>query len=271
MKKILKLYFFGVGLGLKSLFKLKKINLRILEMILLPLNYWRCIETPMVLNGLNPQKKDKILDIGSPKLLSLFLSKKFDLKVISSDVNNYFISYCKDFVNVLNINKNYSQKIIDAQKINLKDNSIDKIYAISVFEHIPNKGDTLAIKEVKRILKKGGIFILTIPYGDKFEIEYKNPKNFYYSKDINSDLKNNKNFYQRRYDEKSLYDRIILPSKMKLIDKKYVGERSKLLSKFSFPFFSFINIFLSKINHTLPSKNLKEIKNPCMVYLEFKK
>jgi len=267
MGVITNLWFFGVMLGLKTIYKLKTINLRILEMIILPMNYWRCIETPLILKGLNPKKEEEILDIGSPKLLSLFLAKKFGAKVISSDINEYFINYSKNFSKILGIKDRYNIKTIDARKINLKDNSIDKVYSLSVFEHIPKEGDKKAIKEVKRILKNNGIFILTIPYTKDFKVEYKNPRKFYYS----NSKKREKVFYQRYYDEKALDERIITPSGMTLIDKKYVGQKSKLLSKFSFPFFSFLNLILSKLNHSGPSENLENVKNPCMAYLVLKK
>ena len=270
MKGTIRLYFFGVGLGIFSILKLRKINKRILEMIYLPMNYWRSIETPLILDSLNPKEGETILDIGSPKLLSFYLSKKFNVKVIASDVNDYFIDYCNDFSKVLDFNGSYETKILDATRLNIKSNSIDKVYALSVFEHIPKEGDITAMKEVRRVLKKGGIFLLTIPYGNKFQNEFRNKKRFYYSN--NSNLGKNDNvFYQRRYDEVNIYKRIINPSGMKLIKIKYVGEKSKLLSKFSLNLFSFLNLFLSKINHSVPSEELNKIKNLSMVFLVFRK
>lgn len=274
MKSKFKLYFFGVGLGLKSIFKLKKLNKRILEMLITPMNYWRTLETPLVLDSLKPKKGERILDIGSPKLLSFFISKKIQAKVIASDVDPYFLNYAKDFSKSLNIDKNYSPQIIDARNISLKDNSIDKVYALSVFEHIPEKGDIKAVKEVRRILKTGGIFTMTIPYDKEFKLMFKESRKFYWSKNYNENKLNKEKkgvFYQRIYNEKEIYNRIIKPSKMKVILKQYAGERYKINNDLFSSFLGPFNFILSKLNHTGPTNDLNKIKEPCMVHLVLKK
>jgi len=51
----------------------------------------------------------------------------------------------------------------DARKIPLGKNSVDVVYSVSVFEHIAGPQDV--IQEVARVLKPGGLFILTIDVG----------------------------------------------------------------------------------------------------------
>ena len=156
MKNRLSLYFFGLSLGLKSILKLRKISLRFLEMVILPMSYWRAIETPLMLNSIEPKENELILDLGSPKLLSFYIAKKKKAKVISSDINPYFLDYCKDFKQALGLSNEYRLEVIDATRTKLKNNFVDKIYALSVFEHIPGNGDSKAMREAKRILRKGG-------------------------------------------------------------------------------------------------------------------
>lgn len=51
--------------------------------------------------------------------------------------------------------------VSDITKIPVKSKSFDVILCVEVFEHIPNPYD--AIKEFSRILKKGGVLLLTAP------------------------------------------------------------------------------------------------------------
>ena len=50
--------------------------------------------------------------------------------------------------------------LMDGKRVPLGDESQDVVYCVSVLEHIPNCEDT--IKEVARILKPGGQFVLTV-------------------------------------------------------------------------------------------------------------
>ena len=271
MGKISNLYLFGVSLGFKSIFYLKKFTLRIGEIILTPMNYWRVIETKLVLNSLNPEKGERILDLGSPKLLSLYLTKNVGSNLIVSDINDYFKKYCSDFAKTLNLGDNYRLVVLDARKIDLPSNSVDKIYSISVFEHIPDNGDLKAMREVQKILKKGGIFTLTLPYGKEYTTEYRDPKKFYYSNNVKEYKKGDNVFYQRDYDEKSLNERIVNSSELKLIEKQYIGQRIKLPSNRFMSLLGPINIILSYLNHIGPNKDPNKLKNVSMVHLTFQK
>ncbi|MBA7660120.1 2-methoxy-6-polyprenyl-1,4-benzoquinol methylase [subsurface metagenome] len=49
----------------------------------------------------------------------------------------------------------------DIASLPFRDNSFDKIILSEILEHLPN--DFQALKEVKRILKKGGVLLITVP------------------------------------------------------------------------------------------------------------
>lgn len=271
MKNVLKLYKFGVGVGVSAISSGVSLMPRVFEMIWSPMNYWRCIETPLILNNLHIDEGDKILDSGSPKLLSLYIGKVLGNPIVASDVNPYFKEYCSNFAKVLKITKNYTTRIIDACSISDSENEYDKIYSLSVIEHIPSDGDVRAMKEYSRVLKNNGLLLLTLPYSHTYKEEYRKPKKFYYSNNKGLQKNQGKVFYQRVYDEKSLNERILKPSNLEIIKKEYVGERlifrNRLLSHILGP----LNILFSLVNHIGPVDNANNLKNPGIVFLVLKK
>lgn len=69
----------------------------------------------------------------------------------------------KNFINVDYYNKTYADIIADLnQNLPFKSESIDLIYSDNVFEHIENFINL--IQECYRILKKGGVLIIKVPY-----------------------------------------------------------------------------------------------------------
>ena len=47
-------------------------------------------------------------------------------------------------------------------KLHFNDNFFDKIYCISVIEHLPEKIAYKGMNEMARVLKKGGLMIITL-------------------------------------------------------------------------------------------------------------
>ena len=64
--------------------------------------------------------------------------------------------------------------VSDIEKIPVKDNSFDIIICTEVLEHVPNPIG--ALKEMARILKKGGKLLITTPLGSHI---HQDPYHFY--------------------------------------------------------------------------------------------
>ncbi len=105
----------------------------------------------------NFYKGGKILDIGSSPYHMLFLLKKLKWDVYGIDINPQILR---------KFQAQHGLKVkscdIEKEKIPFKDGQFSFIIFNEVFEHL--RIDPLAaILEVKRVLKKGGILLLTTP------------------------------------------------------------------------------------------------------------
>jgi len=193
-----------------------------------PIDYTRTKEIPALLDisGILERGDQplRMLDIGSPQILSLSLStvsKSWDITYINSyDVELNDLSLKAKCLGLRNISIK-SANITDFDSIqNL--GKFDYIFSCSVFEHIypEDGGDIIASRNIRSLLKDGGIFAFSVPF-------YKEAFNEYKYGDIyaHKGSEEKKMFFQRFYDEESLFNQIIKPSGLSVVDKRYLGER----------------------------------------------
>jgi len=120
----------------------------------------------------------KILDLGSGGRRGL---DKFG-KVIYSDIS----------LEMLKQGKLRSGVNLDASSLPFKDESFDVITSIAMFHHLPTKKDRLNfLKEIRRVLKPGGISIIKFGFilGEadaKIKVKWSNVDRFYYSMSLES-------------------------------------------------------------------------------------
>jgi SAM-dependent methyltransferase len=190
---------------------------------LLPVNYWRNLAFRFTLDELRPTPGERILDIGSPKLLSLFLAERTGAEVYSTDRDPYFLP---DYRNNRELSPLAPGKFHllqqDARKLAFSDEYFHSGYSLSVIEHIPGSGDGECLREVNRVLQPGGRFVATVPFHPEGRIEYRRA-DFYWSRPDGSSPTKESVFYQRRYSEDELYRRLIEPSGLKLEKLVFIG------------------------------------------------
>ena len=173
------------------------------ELLTVPMNYWRCLETPLTAWGLQAKPAHVVLDLGSPKLLALYLSLQ-GYSVIATDISDYFIKDLRQLQYELVISS-LQIAVAAGQHLPMQSDSIDCAYSVSVLEHIPNRGDAEVMAEVGRVLKPKGTFCLTVPFYSKYVEEFR--PGIYWSKFSVQDERGV--FFQRRYDLASLRERLL--------------------------------------------------------------
>lgn len=125
----------------------------------------RTIEYPWIYKNIG-NSKGKLLDVGCTGSLFPLILSFFGFEVHLLDFRPYEWK-CPENVEII---------VGDIRKTKFLDNFFDVITAVSTIEHIglgrytdPKDiyGDRLAVKEIWRILKKNGIFLMTVPFGKK--------------------------------------------------------------------------------------------------------
>lgn len=188
----------------------------------MPIDYVRIVEIPLSLSLIDLLPGDKALDVSSPKIISLYLAKLGGIinviDMLDNEIEFFKFHAKKDKIIANRINA----MVGDVRDLKFHDEEFDVIYSISVLEHIfPKKGgDSVAIKEMARVLKPGGRIVFTVPYTKTARIEYKTGS--VYERQAN---RNRKTFFQRWYDKKTLHDNIFNSSGLTLTDIYYIGEK----------------------------------------------
>jgi ubiquinone/menaquinone biosynthesis C-methylase UbiE len=145
----------------------------------------------------------KILDLGcgTGDLINYLLKKNKTALFWGVDVSKENIQRAERKKR----SKNQKFMVGDAEHLPFENNFFDEVYCYEVLEHVENLQKVLS--EVKRILKKRGKFILTVPLkeSEKILIKYNKDypkqvghKRFFSRKKIENTLKNN-NFIIKSY------------------------------------------------------------------------
>ncbi|MCA1706724.1 MAG: class I SAM-dependent methyltransferase [Actinobacteria bacterium] len=157
------LYWYGIGLGLRSVVR-GKLSKKVLRQFVEPVHYWRCLEYGLAGSDLQFTAEDRVLDVGSPKLLSLYLADRIGCEVVATDISDYFVTACRDFAQSLGVSSSrYITDVVDGRALPYEDCSFTKIYALSVVEHIPAEGDIACLRHIGRCLAPGGRALVTVP------------------------------------------------------------------------------------------------------------
>lgn len=122
-------------------------------------NYWnKAAKDPEV-------DKKYIADVSTPECLAVIGKSGGKVLEIGCGVGrlmadgNYGIDSSEEMLKIARKRKpNCHFKLSDGRTIPYDDNTFDFAYCMLVFQHIPFEAVTAYISEVKRVLKKGGLF-----------------------------------------------------------------------------------------------------------------
>lgn len=122
----------------------------------------------------------KILDIGAGYgYIEPLLSKNKNIQIYGNDISKNAIK---------NLKKRFKGdfKLESIYKMKHESNSFDVVFMLEVLEHIPPSKTFMVLREIKKILKKNGHLILSVPTNEGLEKMKDNPNGHVrmYTKDL---------------------------------------------------------------------------------------
>ncbi len=258
---------------------------KLVSTFLSPIDYTRTREIPALLDVSEildvKNEKLRILDISSPQILGLSLCLFSDLwKVV------YINPYQPELEDL-----RLKSRVLCVKNLDIRDGDItnlstlnvtgqfDYIFSCSVFEHIhpEENGDIIASRNIKNLLKPGGVFAFSVPcYKEAFN-EYKSGSVYAIQADDSK-----RTFFQRFYDLSSLHHRIIEPTGLETWKKLYIGERYYFSNNINKRLAMFIgsgkrSLFLGRFYKIISSVFMEEsedfhvLKKPYLAIIALKK
>ncbi|MDO8639225.1 MAG: methyltransferase domain-containing protein [Candidatus Daviesbacteria bacterium] len=185
------------------------------------------IRAKMVIQQLELKNGDKVLDLGCGSGYYSYLLSKMPIKLNITGIDNH-VNAIEDAKRDVG-EKNAKFIIGNAEKLPFPENSFDKIVMSEIIEHV--KDDIRVLKEARRVLKQGGILVLTTP--NKNYPFLWDPVNWILEHFFNFHVKSG--FFAGIWNQHlRLYKPEVIEKKLGKLDFKIIS--SKLLTSWCLPF-----------------------------------
>lgn len=168
MRGWLPFYRTSVALGLGSLAR-GRFGREAVVRVVIPLDPSRYLELPWALAALDAGPGDRVLDVGSPKLLPLVLARRGALITSVDELPREIETWRRLTLGT----ENLELQVGDGRSLPFRDASFDHGTTISVLEHVTEDGDAAVLAELARCVRPGGRIVVTLPHAERAWDEYR--------------------------------------------------------------------------------------------------
>lgn len=130
---------------------------------------WKIKSRKIFLDHLKSFKLNSLLEIGAGTGQDSLFFMENNIDVTAIDLSEENVRYCKE--------QGVKAKVMDLYNLEFPDKSFDSIYSLNCLLHIPKSDIDFILDEIKRVMKKNGLFYLGV-YGGR-DFEGKNEKDNY--------------------------------------------------------------------------------------------
>ena len=184
--------------------------------------YERAIELPLLAEKLQPlfDKPLRFLDIGTgPSIFPSWVASKTQWDVTCLDKFDW-VKKQNEYAKKLGLDpKRFHVVVRDFLEAELEPESFDVITNISVIEHFEGALDSVAMEKSARLLKPGGMYLLTTPLNEGYARDWFLQQDVYGEKFTTEPV-----FFQRHYDVASFNRRIVQASELTERERVYFGD-----------------------------------------------
>jgi len=184
--------------------------------------YERAIELPLLAEKLQPlfDKPLRYLDIGTgPSIFPSWVASKTQWDVTCLDKFDW-VHRQNEYAKKLGLDpKRFHVVVRDFLEAELEPESFDVITNISVIEHFEGALDSVAMEKSARLLKPGGMYLLTTPLNEGYARDWFLQQDVYGEKFTTEPV-----FFQRHYDVASFNRRIVQASGLTERERVYFGD-----------------------------------------------
>ena len=137
--------------------------------VVVPLDPSRYLELPWAIERLAARPGEHVLDLASPKLLSVSLARR-GVRVTAIDQLEREIETWQALAGDVT---GLDLVVADGRALPFADASFDHACSISVLEHIEEPGDVEALRELARVVRVGGRVLLTLPHAAEYREDWR--------------------------------------------------------------------------------------------------
>ena len=210
----------GIGLALRTLRHEPVLGLKRLA---LPVSYWRSCEFAYVWRQLALPPGSRVLDLGSPKDLAAMLARHRGYEVVATDILSEATLLSERCARAQGLDGRGAgrvhSEVQDGRALTFGDASFDAAYSVSVLEHIPDDGDTTALRELVRVVRPGGLVVVTVPFDRQYRETFVDGPVYERSPVASEPV-----FFERHYDRAALRARLLNVEGAEVIDLRFWGE-----------------------------------------------
>ncbi len=184
--------------------------------------YERAIELPLLAEYLKPMldKPLRYLDIGTGQsIFPSWVAANSNWDVTCLDKFSW-VEKQHDYAAKLGLSKDRFHVVLrDFLEAELEAETFDVITNISVIEHFEGELDSVAMAKSAKLLKPGGLYLLTTPLNEG------HARDWFLNQDVYGEKYESKPvFFQRHYDVESFGKRIVEASGLKEVSRTYFGD-----------------------------------------------